>query len=60
MSFLKYAKICNRDTYFLSKQGLLQNVHFIFDTTVEDILLSRDCEVLKQGKSGFFVLFSLV
>lgn len=56
MSLLKYAKVakmCNQSNQgksFLTKQGLLQNVRFIFDTTVEDILLSRDCEVTKQGK----------
>lgn len=37
----------------LAKQGLLQNVRFIFDTTVEDVLLSRDCEIPKQGNGGF-------
>lgn len=36
---------------FFTQQGLLQNVRFIFDTSMEDILLSRDCEVTKQGKS---------
>uniref|UniRef100_H3DGQ1 Thrombospondin-2 n=1 Tax=Tetraodon nigroviridis TaxID=99883 RepID=H3DGQ1_TETNG len=39
------AKGSSRESHF---RGLLQNVRFMFDTTVEDILLSRDCEVPKQ------------
>lgn len=31
-------------------------MRFIFDTAVEDVLLSRDCEVTKQGKTGVFVV----
>lgn len=38
------------DVSFPTTQGLLQNVRFIFDTPVEDVLLSRDCEVTKPGK----------
>lgn len=56
MSLLKYAKvakICNGNIFFFTKQGLLQNVRFIFDTTVEDVLLSRDCDVPTPGKSGY-------
>lgn len=45
----------SEDTCFLPTQGLLQNVRFIFDTTVEDVLQSRDCEVTKPGKRDFFV-----
>lgn len=55
VSLLKYSKYLTKIhlyILFLTKQGLLQNVHFIFDTTVEDVLLSRDCEITKQGKSG--------
>lgn len=52
VSLLKYSKYVIKIHLFLTKQGLLQNVHFIFDTTVEDVLLSRDCEITKQGKSG--------
>uniref|UniRef100_A0A8C6KNV5 Thrombospondin-2 n=1 Tax=Nothobranchius furzeri TaxID=105023 RepID=A0A8C6KNV5_NOTFU len=39
------AKGSTRESHF---RGLLQNVHFLFDTSMEDILLSRDCEVEKQ------------
>lgn len=33
-------------------QGLLQNVCFIFDTPVEDILRKKGCEISKTGKNG--------
>ena len=36
----------------MTKQGLLQNVRLVFDTTIEDILLSKDCEVTKRGEGG--------
>uniref|UniRef100_A0A8C6KQZ6 Thrombospondin-2 n=1 Tax=Nothobranchius furzeri TaxID=105023 RepID=A0A8C6KQZ6_NOTFU len=42
------AKGSTRESHF---RGLLQNVHFLFDTSMEDILLSRDCEVEKQGEN---------
>lgn len=34
-------------------------MRFIFDTTVEDVLLTRDCEVAKQGESGFLFVVIL-
>ncbi|KAG7277478.1 hypothetical protein CRUP_010626 [Coryphaenoides rupestris] len=40
------AKGATRDSHF---RGLLQNVRFIFDTPVEDVLRSRDCEIIKEG-----------
>lgn len=46
-----------KPSFFSPKQGLLQNVRFIFDTTIEDVLLSRDCEIPKQGNGGFFNIF---
>lgn len=33
-------------------QGLLQNVCFIFDTPIEDILRKKGCEISKTGKNG--------
>ncbi|KAF3842215.1 hypothetical protein F7725_024166 [Dissostichus mawsoni] len=48
-SLMYVAKGSTRENHF---RGLLQNVRFIFDTTVEDILLSRDCEVLKQDDAN--------
>lgn len=42
-------KVHKEDSSFPIFQGLLQNVRILFDTTVEDVLLSRDCEVPKQG-----------
>lgn len=54
-------EICQSDwdTYFLTKQGLLQSVRFIFDTSIEDILLSRDCEITKQGKNVSVLVFKV-
>ncbi|CAK6951656.1 thrombospondin-2 [Scomber scombrus] len=46
------AKGSIRENHF---RGLLQNVRFIFDTTVEDILLSRDCEVTKQDNANIVI-----
>lgn len=55
-------EICQSDwdTYFLTKQGLLQSVRFIFDTSIEDILLSRDCEITKQGKNVSVLVFKVL
>lgn len=33
-------------------QGLLQNICFIFDTPVGDILRKKGCEISKPGKNG--------
>ncbi|KAF7686917.1 thrombospondin-2 isoform X1 [Silurus meridionalis] len=38
------AKGSNRESHF---RGLLQNVYFIFDTHIEDILRKRGCEISK-------------
>ncbi|KAK7902166.1 hypothetical protein WMY93_018935 [Mugilogobius chulae] len=43
------AKGSIRENHF---RGLLQNVHFIFDTPVEDVLLTRDCEITKQDDAN--------
>ncbi|KAL7383391.1 hypothetical protein ABVT39_009646 [Epinephelus coioides] len=43
------AKGSIRENHF---RGLLQNVRFIFDTTVEDVLQSRDCELPKQDEAN--------
>uniref|UniRef100_A0A8C5BHZ4 Thrombospondin 2a n=1 Tax=Gadus morhua TaxID=8049 RepID=A0A8C5BHZ4_GADMO len=41
------AKGATRESHF---RGLLQNVRFIFNTPVEDVLLTRDCEIIKEGR----------
>ncbi|AWP14148.1 putative thrombospondin-2 [Scophthalmus maximus] len=43
------AKGSIRENHF---RGLLQNVRFIFDTPVEDVLQSRDCEVTKEDDAN--------
>ncbi|KAM3863184.1 thrombospondin-2 [Diretmus argenteus] len=43
------AKGSTRENHF---RGLLQNVRFIFDTPVEDVLQSRDCEVTKPDDAN--------
>ncbi|XP_062257425.1 thrombospondin-2 isoform X1 [Platichthys flesus] len=43
------AKGSIRENHF---RGLLQNVRFIFDTPVEDVLLTRDCEATKQDDAN--------
>uniref|UniRef100_A0AAY4DX51 Thrombospondin-2 n=1 Tax=Denticeps clupeoides TaxID=299321 RepID=A0AAY4DX51_9TELE len=40
------AKGSTRESHF---RGLLQNVRFIFDTTVEEIMRSKGCEITKTG-----------
>uniref|UniRef100_A0A8C5CPH8 Thrombospondin 2a n=1 Tax=Gadus morhua TaxID=8049 RepID=A0A8C5CPH8_GADMO len=42
------AKGATRESHF---RGLLQNVRFIFNTPVEDVLLTRDCEIIKEGRN---------